>query len=138
MAITWSLRLEIGNIDGVSGHDEILEKFRQVYSDLYNSAGTEEAMSVIKETLHNMIGADSIKEVEKVTGDVVKKACCRMKPSKMDVSGSYTSDVFLHAPDIMFEIIAHVFRSFLIHGDVTRSLLVSAFLPLFKGGIKDP
>ena len=61
-----------------------------------------------------------------------------MKPSKMDVSGSYTSDVFLHAPDIMFEIIAHVFRSFLIHGDVTRSLLVSAFLPLFKGGIKDP
>jgi hypothetical protein len=33
---------------------------------------------------------------------------------------------------------APVFRSWLIHGTVTLSLLACAFLPLFKGGLKDP
>ena len=38
----------------------------------------------------------------------------------------------------MFDSLAAVFRSFLIHGDVTLELLSCAFLPLFKGGLKDP
>ena len=33
---------------------------------------------------------------------------------------------------------ARVFRSWLVHGTVTISLLACAFLPLFKGGLKDP
>ena len=92
----------------------------------------------IKNTLKNMIGPDSVKEVQKVTGEVLKKACTRMKPGKMDVSGSYCSDILLNAPDNIFEELAAVFRSFLIHGDVTLQLLCCAFLPLFKGGLKDP
>ena len=60
-----------------------------------------------------------------------------MKPGKGDVSGSYTSDAFLNAPDSLFERLASVFRSWLIHGTVTLSLLACAFLPLFNGGIKD-
>jgi hypothetical protein len=31
-----------------------------------------------------------------------------------------------------------MFRSCLVHGDVTSQLLRCAFLPLFKGGLKDP
>ena len=46
-----------------------------------------------------------------------------MKPGKGDVSGSYTSDAFLNAPDSLFERLASVFRSWLIHGTVTLSLL---------------
>ena len=52
-----------------------------------------------------------------------------MKPSKGDVSGSYTSDAFLNAPDSFFDLLAPVFRSWLIHGTVTMSLLACAFLP---------
>ena len=95
-------------------------------------------MIEIKEQLKGLIGPDSIEEVNKITGNVVKMACCKMKPGKMDVSGSYTSDVFLNAPDSLFDSIAPVFRSFLCHGDVTLELLSCAFLPLFKGGLKDP
>ena len=68
----------------------------------------------------------------------MKEAACRMKPSKSDVSASYTSDALLNAPDRFFELLAPVFRSWLVHGTVTLSLLACAFLPLFKGGLKDP
>ena len=61
-----------------------------------------------------------------------------MKPSKSDVSSSYTSDAILNAPDVFFDYLALVYRSWLIHGTVTLSLLSCAFLPLFKGGLKDP
>ena len=60
-----------------------------------------------------------------------------MKPDKRDVSGEYTSDVFLHAPDILFVHLAAVFRSYLIHGTITKEILCCAFLPLFKGGLKN-
>ena len=102
------------SVDGAQGHKEILDKFRQVYSELYNSAESTDAMTEIKRKLQGLIGHDSVTEVNKVTGDVLKEACCRMKPGKMDVSGSYTSDVFLNAPDSLFEKIAPVFRSFMV------------------------
>ena len=44
----------------------------------------------------------------------------------------------LNAPDVFFDHIALVFRSWLVHGTVTLSLLACAFLPLYKGGLKDP
>lgn len=81
---------------------------------------------------------DSLHEVNKITGQSVKEAACRMKPRKSDVSSSYTSDAILNAPDIFFDILALVYRSWLLHGTVTLSLLACAFLPLFKGGLKDP
>ena len=65
-------------------------------------------------------------------------ACSKMKSGKTDVTGNYSSDVLLHGPDILFEHLAAIFRSFLIHGDITGQLLSCAFLPLFKGGFKDP
>ena len=123
-------------IDGETDPDNILAKFKEVYENLYNSAETSDAMSVIKEKLNLMIGHDSTDEVNKVTSEVVKKACSKMKSGKMDVSGGYSSDVLLHAPDSLFEHLAVVFRSFLIHGEVTSQLLCCAFLPLFKGGHK--
>ena len=61
-----------------------------------------------------------------------------MKPGKSDVSTSYTSDALLNAPNTFFDLLALVFRSWLVHGSVSLSLLACAFLPLFKGGLKDP
>jgi hypothetical protein len=54
-------------------------------------------------------------EVEKVTGDVVKQACCKMKPGKIDVTEAYYSDVFLHAPDYLFELLAVIPHSWNSH-----------------------
>ena len=73
-----------------------------------------------------------------MTGSFVKEACSRMKPGKADVTQSFTSDVLLNGPDNLFDHLASIFRSFLVHGDVTLELLSCAFLPLFKGGLKNP
>ena len=63
---------------------------------------------------------------------VVKLACMKMKPGKMDVSGGYSSDVLLHAPDTLQSSSDLSF----VHGEVTSQLLCYAFLPLYKGGHK--
>ena len=126
------------SLEGEVTEDGILAKFRELYEKLYNSAGTEEEVGRLKLQLSDMIKEDAITEVNKVTCDIVKKACQRMKPGKSDVSESYTSDVFLNAPDSLFHALAAVFRSFLVHGTVTLSILSCAFLPLYKGGHKKP
>ena len=61
-----------------------------------------------------------------------------MKTDKPDASGSLSSNAILNAPDSFFDLLAPVYRSWLVHGTVTLSLLACAFLPLFKGGLKDP
>ena len=95
-------------------------------------------MVEIKSKLEEMINENSVKEVKKVTAQVVKTACCKMKAGKNDVTEAYTSDALLHAPDYLFELLAAVFRSYLTHGTVTLQILSCAFLPLFKGGLKSP
>ena len=109
-----------------------------MYSALYNSSDTSEDLSKLKDILKAEISNDSVVEADRVTGQAVKEAACRMKSKKSDVSGSYTSDAILNAPDIFFDHLAKVYRSWIIHGTVTLSLLSCAFLPLFKGGLKDP
>ena len=61
-----------------------------------------------------------------------------MKPQKSDVSNCSTSDALLNAPDIMFEQLAAIFRSWITHGHITPSLLACSFLPLLKSSLKDP
>ena len=61
-----------------------------------------------------------------------------MKAGKGDVSQGYTSDALKNAPDIMFDHLAMVYRSWLVHGTVTLNLLACAFLPLLKNSLKDP
>ena len=96
-------------------------------------------ISVLRLTLiESKIEANSALEADLVTVDVVKAAAARLKPGKGDITGSYTSDAIRACPDIFFECLSDVFRSWIIHGTVTISFLACAFLPLFKGGLKDP
>ena len=95
-------------------------------------------MTDIKSKLQGLINENSLREVNKVTAEVVKQACSKLKPGKLDVTGSYSSDIFLHGPDVLFDLLANVFRSYLVHASVTPQILSYAFLHLFKGGLKDP
>ena len=107
-------------VDNVEGDEQIAEKFRSVYHELYNSADTSDGVSIIKDSLRDMIGPESLHEVYKVTGSVVKRAATRMKPGKNDVSDSFTSGILLHTPDSMIDALAAVFRSWIVHGTVSR------------------
>ena len=126
------------SLEGEVTEDGIVGKFKQLYEALYNSCGTQDNMNIIKDKIASILTATSIAEVDKITGEVVKKACLRMKPNKADVSEAYSSDAFLHSPDILFKLFANVFRSYIVHGTVYLQILVCAFMPLFKGGLKNP
>ena len=126
------------SVGGATGEAEVVEEFRKVYSALYNSSDTSEDMLDMKAMLAAEITEGSRVEADKINGKTVKEAACRMKPKKSDISQSFTSDAILNAPDIFFDHIALIYRSWLIHGTVTLTLLSCAFLPLFKGGLKDP
>ena len=122
------------NVDGAEGEQEVVE----VYSALYNSASTEAEVNTIKEKLEELIRNDSVDEVMKITGEKVKEAAGLMKKGKSDVSEGFCSDAILNGPDILFEKLACVFRSWCVHGTVTPTLLACAFLPLLKSALKDP
>ena len=94
------------NVAGANGEEEVCEKFKSVYKELYNSADTSNAMKVIKDEVEEEVNKESRCEVFKITGDVVKAAAATMKSNKSDVSGSYASDAIKNAPDIFFENIA--------------------------------
>lgn len=127
------------SVAGANGEEEIVSKFREVYSKLYNSWGSEEEITAIKQKVSVLRESEnSLQEVLKLTGQVVRKAAMNMKPAKADVSESFTSDALLHAPDSLFNLLALVYRSWLVHGTVTLSLLACAFLSLLKSSLKDP
>ena len=125
-------------IEGETDPDNILDKFRSVYELLYNSAGTAEAMKEIKNKVkQNIVGNEATEEINKVTAKVVQDACSKMRFGKSDVSGSFTSEVLLYGPPLLFDHLASLFRAYLVHGDITDQLLSCAFIPLLKGGLKD-
>ena len=79
-------------VDGVTGQQEVADKFREVYQCLYNSAGSAEEMTNLQKKIHELIQTEDSKvEVQKLTTEVVKKAAGLMKPHKMDVSQGYSS-----------------------------------------------
>ena len=126
------------SFEGEVGHEEILEKFRGLYSALYNSAGTQLMMDELLKLVESQVDCRSEGEVEKVTGRIVQQAAMKMKPGKVDVSQGYSSDSLLNAPPILFEKLAAVFRSFLVHGSITLSILSCSLMPLLKSSRKDP
>ena len=125
-------------VAGATGEEAISEEFRKEYYALYNSHHDEEAMRRMTEELEAEVTDESVGEVNQITAEAVELAMRKVKPGKGDVTGSYTSDAIRSCPPIFFEKMAAMFRSWLYHGTVTPSLLSCAYLPLYKGGLKDP
>ena len=129
------------SLEGKVTKTDIIEKFRECYEKLYNSSDKTEEMKAVKKDIDLLIMKDiptSIHEANKITPDIVRAATELMKAGKSDVSGDYTSDVFIHAPQVVMDQLAAIFRSYLIHGNTTKEILACSFLPLLKSNLKDP
>ena len=126
------------SLEGAHGSGAVLDKFKSLYEALYNSAASVVKMGNILTTIDEMLDCRAEGEVRRVTTNVVAAACRRMKPGKVDVTGSYGSDVFCNATPLLCKSLAAVFRSFLTHGNITLSILSCSFMPLLKSARKDP
>ena len=86
-------------VEGAESEEAIANKFKEVYEAVYNSAQTD--TESLKEKFKELIKQDSLNEVNKIIGDIVKASTVRMKPRKSDISGGFTSDCLLNGPDVL-------------------------------------
>ena len=122
------------SIDGIK--DNIPDHFASVYKKLYNSGKDEVALNKIDEIVEKSIKTD-LDEVRKVTSNLLKDASKKLKPNKSDPLIDITTDCLINAPSILFDNLAIVLQSYLIHGHVTRILLLSTLIPIIKDKIGD-
>ena len=118
------------SIDGVT--DNISEHFKNIYSDLFNSVEDAENMAKVSEDITNRIQPKDIEDIEKVTPEIIKKAASRLKAGKSDSVFMFSSDCIKVESKSLAALLASVFQSFLIHGHVTKFLLLATLVPIIK------
>ena len=118
------------SIDGVT--DNISEHFKNIYSELFNSVEDADNMAKVSEAVANKVESKDIEDIEKVTPEILKKAAARLKPGKSDSVFTFSSDCIKVNSERLAVLLAAVFQSFLIHGHVTRFLLLATLVPIIK------
>ena len=68
---------------------------------------------------------------------MIKKATEHIKNSKNDPVFIFNSDSIKHSPDILFSYLSDLIRAFLIHGHVSKVLLLATIVPLIKNKLGD-
>ena len=118
------------SIDGVTVN--IPGHFANIYKQLYNSVNDQEEVLNISEQLENKISVSSLDDVNQVTAAKVKEATEKLKDGKSDPICDVSSDCIKNAPDILFDMLAIIIRSYLIHGHVSLFLLLATLVPIVK------
>ena len=123
-------------IDGVAGKD-IPNKFADVYSELFNREDDDNNIELISSVVNSQVGDESITELDKINAEKVKAAMQKIKPNKSDPIFDFSSDFLKNVPEILFEQLAFILRSFVVHGHVTETLLLATMVPLVKDKLAD-
>ena len=117
-------------VDGVT--KDIPDHFKNIYKELYNSVQDGDEIEVIKEEIEKKISKESLRDVNKVTIDEVKKATAALKPGKGDPVYNFSSDCIKVNSDILSEHTAIIIRSFLIHNHIPHFMLLSTLVPILN------
>ena len=118
------------SVDGVK--ENIPNHFKDIYSQLYNSVDDVENMARVSNEVESKVNALSIDDVEKVTPEVIKSAAKKLKPGKSDPVYSFSSDCIKVDSTILSEFLSILIQCFLVHGHVTRFLLLATLVPIIK------
>ena len=104
---------------------------------MYNSVDDKDDMMELFQEVENKIDRKSNVDVDKVTPDIVKEAVKKLNANKTDPVFSFTSDFLKNAPDILFDHLSIIIRSFLIHAHASHVLLLATLVPLIKDKMGD-
>ena len=115
--------------------NNIPDEFANVYKKLYNSTQDQVETLKILGNVNTPIDIFSLKDVDLVTSDIIRKAVEQVKANKNDPVFTFNSDCIKRAPATLFQYLAN--RIFLIHGYVSKILLVATIVPLIKDKLGD-
>ena len=118
------------SMDGVT--ENVKEHFKEKYEKLYNSANDGEELMKVQADTESKVDINSLKDVLKVTPEIVKQASHKLKSGKSDPVFSFSSDCFKNATATFYEKLSLVLQSFLIHAHVTNILLLATLVPIIK------
>ena len=61
-------------IDSKTGDEKIANHLKNIYSNLYNSVISDNALGELLDQVNNEITVDSLNDVDKINGDLIKEA----------------------------------------------------------------
>ena len=81
-----------------------------------------------------MVTECSVKDVEKVSPELIREATQKLKAGKSDPMYSFTSDYFKNVGELLYDKLSIMIRGFLVHGHghVTLVLLLATLVPIIK------
>ena len=94
MALLKEMKSRRAGFDQLSERVEIVDKFKTIYSSLYNSATIEAEMVTLFKKVGQLIAPDSLAKVARLNGGVVKLAVSKLRLKKSNVSTQFTPDIF--------------------------------------------
>ena len=119
-------------VDSQTGSQNISNKFAEIYSNLYSQSDSVDTDLInLKNKTNNDIG-DNTEVIDKINESLIKEAINRMKVEKSDVMFEFSSDCIINAPEEIYTHIANMFKSFLVHGNVSYFLLLCTLIPIVK------
>ena len=118
------------SMDGVT--NDIPGHFKNIFSNLYNSADDKEELLDVLKQVEEKIDDATLNDVKLVPPDIVKKASKNLQDSKSDPELNFSSDCIKNGTPELFDMLATAIKSFLIHGHVTQFLLLATLVPLVK------
>ena len=122
----------------IDGHSKDIPGYLATkYEKLYNAVDDEKNLVDLEDFLECSINQQNIKFVEKINSGVLKLSARKLKPGKTDPVLNVTSDFLVHAPDIVFQLLALCLKSYLIHAHVSDFLLISMLIPIIKNKLGD-
>ena len=78
------------------------------------------------------ISSVSLSDAMKVTPEIVQAAAGKLKPGKSDPVYTFSSDCIKVDSQCLAELLSIIIRCYLIHGHVTRYLLLATLVPIIK------
>ena len=130
-------RISSNVIDGVSNDQNIVDNFKDIYSELYNSVPDNDFKTVVNEvnTLvsnkcsNNMCSSAHCHDI---TIDILSKAIDSLKNGKADETHYLSSDHFIHGSRTTMDILRKLLNSMLKHGIASETINKSVIKPIPK------
>ena len=97
-----------------------------------NSVDDVENMTKVSVEVERSINHVHINDVMKMTPTVVREAVGKLKSGKSDPVHTFSSDCIKVDSDRLVELLSIIIKWYLIHGHVTRYLLLATFVPIIN------
>ena len=122
----------------IDGHNEdIPSYFASQYEHLYNSIDDKFNISEIEKNLEYKINESNQNDISMITPQIVKTASQKLKSGKTDPLLCLTSDFFVNAPPILYDLLARILKCYIMHAHVSEYLLISNLIPIVKDKLGD-